>query len=85
MSEIERAIETLNKMIGCGLVHFDQHELDAMELAITNLTAELDREKNEPTCEKCKYVNTKIRLNSRCAVCIHKGKRVRYEPKGEKA
>lgn len=94
MSEIERAIETLEDEVRILYGHgnlVDKDTIDAHEIALKLLRAELEREKNPMTCDGCrreeiyKELDGEDKILITCLKCERSKKTDRYEPKGEKA
>ena len=83
MSKIERAIETLEDEVRILYGHgnlVDKDTINAHELALKLLRAELEREKNPLTCDGCD------RPAYWCTGCKRrKDLPDHYQPKGEKA
>ena len=91
MNEIERAIKVLGKEYVFALECDNTQKISsALHTALTALRAELEREKNELTCDGCKREEVYKELDGEdkilitCLKCARSKKTDRYEPKGEK-
>ena len=68
---------------GCGNIIGWMKWLDAEQHEVTD---ELEREKNQPTCNGCKWeFNRSLGSADMCYNCNRMRKKDRYEPKGENA
>lgn len=89
-SAIERAIFNINyfERDMDKTTRVEKDLFDALEIGLTLMRAELEREKNQLTCDGCKQQgewDNELEYGYNCPCCHCKRNSVdRYEPKGER-